>query len=485
MSGSAGLDLPKLLALVKARARLLVAITLLAAGIAFAVSLVQADRFRATAVLLFGGTPRAEVLVAGGSSSSNSDPQQETSTNVAIASLDSVVARVKQRLGTPATLEALKSAVRIEAVGTSNLVKLTATWKTADGAARLATTFGEEVVALRREMAQAEIQRAIDALNQTIATGDAAQAGQQETPAEIATLKQRVAQLVALKAVQTGDVRLAERATPAQSPSSPRPVFNAIAAGLVALAIALGVVVLLAGLDKRVHDERELAELIPAPVLSRIPTMASRSRRFLANGAREEDTAFLESIQFLRLNVQRFRPQGHGVVVAVTSPMTGDGKTMVVAWLAQALAFNDAEAEVLAVDCDLRHPMLHTYFDDREELGGALPNLRMVNASDYAVLPGGLTGQEPLRAMFDELRDQADYVVVDTSPVASVAHASAVAAAADGVILVVDLARIRRPQLLAANEQLANARATPIGIVLNRAAADVVVYHADEERASR
>jgi Mrp family chromosome partitioning ATPase len=93
-----------------------------------------------------------------------------------------------------------------------------------------------------------------------------------------------------------------------------------------------------------------------------------------------------------------------------------------------------------------------------------------------------LTGQEPLQGMFDELRGRADYVLVDTSPVASVAHASAVAAAADGVILVVDLGRLRRKELMVATEQLANARAKVIGAVLNRVTSHVPAYYPSGEQ---
>jgi Mrp family chromosome partitioning ATPase/capsular polysaccharide biosynthesis protein len=472
MRGSAGLDLPKLLAIVKARASLLAAVTLLAAGLAFVVSLSQPDRYRATAVLLFGGTPRAEDLVEGGSLDTDAAPEQTTATNVALASLDTVVVRVKRRLGDRATLDELEGAVDIEAQGLSDLVDLTAEWETADGAALVATTFAEEVVAQRREMARTEIQRAINALNARIA-------GLPENTDEVAVLRRRVSQLEVLKAVPPTDVRVAERARPPQHASSPRPVFNAIAAGLMALILGLGGVVLLGVFDQRIRDERELAALIAAPVLARIPVVA-RSRRLLPTGVRDEDSSFLEAIQFLRLNVERSKRHGEGSVLAVTSPTAGDGKTTVVAWLAQSLAFN--ESEVVAVDCDLRQPMLHTYFD---EVGGGLPNLRMVGASDQDMLLLGLTGREPLKDMFDELRGTADYLLVDTSPVASVAHASAVAATADGVILVVDPQRIRRKDLLVAREQLANARAKVIGIVLNRVAAGIAAYYPPAEAAER
>ena len=67
-------------------------------------------------------------------------------------------------------------------------------------------------------------------------------------------------------------------------------------------------------------------------------------------------------------------------------------------------------------------------------------------------------------------------MLVYTVPVSTAADATAVAAAADGVILVVDFERARRRDLLAAKRQLANARAELLGIVLNRAAVDFPVY---------
>ena len=132
--------------------------------------------------------------------------------------------RVKRRLGTDATLDELEDSVDIEAQGLSDLVDLTAEWDTADGAARVATTFAEEVVALRREMARTEIQGAIDALNQTILA-------QPENTEEVAVLRERVAQLAALKAAQTSDVRVAERASPPREASSAQAAVQRVRCG--------------------------------------------------------------------------------------------------------------------------------------------------------------------------------------------------------------------------------------------------------------
>jgi protein-tyrosine kinase len=189
-----------------------------------------------------------------------------------------------------------------------------------------------------------------------------------------------------------------------------------------------------------------------------------------------------------------------GLVIAVTSPMAGDGKTTVVGWLAHSLAAGGAE--VVAVDFDLRHPMLDVVFDlprDGKQPGvlDALlqsgdagdialptghPRLRVMRGGKTPAIPSGVVGHGRLQRMLEQVRQHADYVLVDTSPVTSVADASAVAAAADGVILVVDLGRARRKELLAAKRQLANAHAHIVGIVLNHAPADLQPYHAPEPR---
>jgi Mrp family chromosome partitioning ATPase len=99
---------------------------------------------------------------------------------------------------------------------------------------------------------------------------------------------------------------------------------------------------------------------------------------------------------------------------------------------------------------------------------------------DKHELSAGLIAKGRLQHLFAQLHRDADYVLVDTLPVSTVADASAIAAAADGVILVIDLDRARRRELLATKQQLANARARLLGIVVNRASIDFPVYHVPE-----
>jgi Mrp family chromosome partitioning ATPase len=571
MTGYLGMDLPRFLGIVRARRWLIAGIVVAAAGLALVASLAQSSRYQADADLLFGRTTNADAIIAGGATDTGETPERAAATNLALAGLDTVADRVKQRFRGTATAKEIRDAVSIDAQGESDVVKVTAEWSSPEQAAAVANAFAGEIIALRRETAQADIQRGIDALKARVPANPTTAA--ERTSA--ATLEGKITDLEGLKAVTTGNVHLAERATPPEERSSPRPTRNAVIAGFVAGILSLFLVVLLARFDDRIRDEDELSELMESSVLTRVPAV-ERSRRLTQVWTPHQDRAFLESFEFLRLNLQLMGKDGASVVLAVTSPTAGDGKTTVVGWLARSLALSGDE--VVAVDLDLRKPELHTYFnaarepgngvlealvaaanengaappppavdetaDDRphgrrvytteditlglEELarvGGnarraarslkaaghdvsestlrrwkdihadlyaeiraartrgiiAAPHLRLLPADNHPELPAGLIARGRLQQLFEELRMDADYVLVDTVPVSTVADASAVAAAADGVILVVDLERVRRRDLLAAKKQLANARTPIIGIVVNRAEVDFPVYHTSDE----
>jgi Mrp family chromosome partitioning ATPase len=584
MTGYLGMDLPRFLALVRARRWLIAAIVVAAAGLALVASLTQASRYEANADLLFGRTTSADTIITGGATDTADSPDRAAATNLALASLDTVAANVKRHFRGPVTVEQLKNAVSIKAQGTSDVVTVTAEWDSATQAAALANAFASEIVVLRRKTAQDDIQRAINALTARVPTDP-------KTPAEAAlsdTLQAKILDLQALKESATGNVHLVEGATPPDHRSSPKPARNAVIAAVVAFILSLFLVVLLARFDDRISDEEELAALVGASVLVRIPEVG-RSRRPSHVWTPDQDPSFLEAFEFLRLNLQLTASDDDSQVIAVTSPAAADGKSTVVGWLARSMALSGAE--VVGVDLDSRKPELHAYLNAPREPGAGVldaliasdagrdagsrallaqgdnaerfeepapdmpvdgeppgrgrriyteddvtaglvelsrftgnarraarslrtagrdipestlrrwkdmhaelygeiraarirgtvvaPHLRLLTGGRHA-LPAGLIARERLRHLFHELRQDADYVLVDTVPVSTVADASAVAAAADGVLLVVDLARARRRELLTAKRQLANARANVLGIVINRSGVEFPVYHAPE-----
>jgi capsular exopolysaccharide synthesis family protein len=78
---------------------------------------------------------------------------------------------------------------------------------------------------------------------------------------------------------------------------------------------------------------------------------------------------------------------------------------------------------------------------------------------------------EAMRAMVAELRKRAGLVVLDSPPVALLADAQALASLADGVVLVIELGKTRRPVLTRALDSLSRTGTRCLGVVINKAVA--------------
>ena len=453
VTGYLGMDLPRFVALVSAHRRMIAGMAIGAAALALVASLTQAREYRAGAELWFGNPTTAEALVPGGTDP-RPRPERDAATNLALASLDTVAVRLKDRFGERTTVQELRDAVSIEAEGESDVVTVSAQSDSPAQAARVANAFAGEIVALRREAARADVQRAIDAVAAALA---ARTASGRRPDAPTRALQGRLADLEVVKALESGGVQLVDRATPPLHPSSPRPLRNAALAAFVAVVVGLLLIIALTRAGDGVGDEEAIAGIMDAPILARIPSRRRRSRR----GAPVADPEFLEAFEFLRLNLELTAPEEQGRVVAITSPSASDGKTTVTAALARSIA--GAHGEVAALDMDLSRPALGAYLardpDDR---------VHLLSARDHLGVRPGLVTRARMQDLVTDLREGADFVLVDTGPVSLAADASAVVAAADGVVLVIDARRVRRRDLLAAKRQLDKARVWVIGIVLNR-----------------
>jgi capsular exopolysaccharide synthesis family protein len=470
MSAQTELDFPAFLDLLKRRAWLIVGIGVAAAALAFGVSMLQSNRYDASADLLFRQAETPPRIDPNEPPPDVADaPERVAATNLALASLDSVAVRVKERTDSPLSSEELRDKVEIEPKGQADIVTVTASAETAQEAAKLANAFAEEVVAVRREKAQERIQRVIDAIDQQLATAPPAGGLAQR-------LTDRSQQLKIEKELEAGDAEVAEEAVPPRDKAAPKPVRNAVIGLVLGLILGTLVALLLSRLDRRVHDEDEVSEIVGAPVIGRIPVIKERGW---------EHQLYLESFQFLRANLQLRRDNAKHRTFAVTSTLPAEGKSTIVARLAEALALGGAS--VIVVDCDLRRPTLHTAFGLQNEQGvttailsGAVARdllldtpverVRLLPAGPLTATPGSfLTGVHGIGELIGELAREADYVIVDTSPATIGADATAVAAEVDATLLVVDADAVEGKVLAATVDQLRNAEATIAGIVLNRA----------------
>ncbi len=145
--------------------------------------------------------------------------------------------------------------------------------------------------------------------------------------------------------------------------------------------------------------------------------------------------------------------ENQATVVAVSSAVKGEGKTTTVINLGYTLA-RDLGKRVLLVDCDLKCPGLHTFMEGSTD-GGLADYLAGNREIDDCmtgfgevpcwIMPVGnpvvnsteLLRTDRLAALFDRLRNQFDYIILNTPPILPQATMNVLAGHSDILLLVV------------------------------------------------
>ena len=142
--------------------------------------------------------------------------------------------------------------------------------------------------------------------------------------------------------------------------------------------------------------------------------------------------------------------------IMITSPSPHEGKSFVAGNLAVSIA-QSIDEYVLLMDCDLRHPSIHSLFglDGSEQglseylsSGLSLSSvLKKTFVKKLTILPGGsipsnpseLLSSEQMRRMLHEvkLRYRDRYIIIDTPPPYITSETNAIARYVDGIIIVV------------------------------------------------
>lgn len=172
-----------------------------------------------------------------------------------------------------------------------------------------------------------------------------------------------------------------------------------------------------------------------------------------------QPTSFLAESYFrLRHTLEQMHNGERGIVVGVTSPGEGDGKTFTAINLAGALA-QDAGARVLLVDLNLRQSGANVrgYFDLQPDadsgvadwIGGEAPgkgpasyhlpdlNLHLIPSGTSVDSPYKLLTSARLDELFEQARRKYDFIIVDTPQTLLLPDIELIARVVDGFLVVV------------------------------------------------
>ncbi|HKB39981.1 MAG TPA: AAA family ATPase [Gemmataceae bacterium] len=256
-------------------------------------------------------------------------------------------------------------------------------------------------------------------------------------------------------------------------------------AGVAGLFLALFAVALWEFFARRVKSVDEVAFGLNVRLIGTLPAMPASSR-----GRRKPPTSaahvrwqnlFTESVDSYRTMLLHEAQARSAQVVMVSSAVSGEGKTSLACHLAVSLA--RAGYNTLLIDGDLRNPSAHRVFGLTTEPGlcellrgevDLAAAVRPCPTGGTWILTAGKSdlrsiqclNSEALRATFQEIREQFDFVIVDSSPVLSVADSLLIAKHVDGVIFSVLCDVSRLPKLTAAQHRLAMLGVPTLGAVV-------------------
>jgi capsular exopolysaccharide synthesis family protein len=271
-----------------------------------------------------------------------------------------------------------------------------------------------------------------------------------------------------------------EKAETAQPLSNRRRVMASGMAGLGTLSLILCGFAWLDARTRRVDRVDDVVQGLGMNLVGVLPALPGRSQRKLNRGG-DWEHLLMESVDATRTMLLHASRTEKLRVLMVTSALKAEGKTSLACHLSTSLA--RARQRTLLIDCDLRSPAIHALFDLpggpgvceilRGEIGvadavqaTAAPGLSLITAGrcDAAALSALAHGR--LQEVLLPLRDQYDFVIVDSAPVLPVADSLQIAQHADAVVFSVLRDVSRLPRIHEAYERLANLGVRMLGAVV-------------------
>jgi capsular exopolysaccharide synthesis family protein len=251
-------------------------------------------------------------------------------------------------------------------------------------------------------------------------------------------------------------------------------------------------------LDTTVRTEQDLASIVGVAVVGTIPNLQQQARSVgyrlpAPKGAdtapatgRDIQTPPAEAYRTLRTNLNYLTPPRPPHVIVITSALPGDGKTTTAVNLAVTLAHQGQR--VILIDAETRRGTVHDlfgippapgFFDlmyGQASPGECIRRVEMEGGGTLDVLPlGSAPSVNPadllvagrLQPLFERLRPQYDYVLIDTPPLNLFTDAALIGAHADALLLVARADKTDRDELRYAVQQLRNVQVTLAGTILN------------------
>ncbi len=267
-----------------------------------------------------------------------------------------------------------------------------------------------------------------------------------------------------------------------------RPIFWRVLFEGALAGVAVGVLILgvLAFLRKTVKTPEEMRTLTSLKCLSALPEIrfkARKKKKINRISILDErlSEGYVESIRGLQLRLEREMERKNQKVILVTSTISGEGKSTLAVNLAEMFATKGKQ--VLLVDGDLRKQEdaellncknsngLLEFIQARGEVFPVLElkekKIWLTGGHAIAQNPAAVLSHKNIGVFLEQMRQEMDYIIIDTPPCGNFQDAAILADYADAILYVVRYDMVPSQKILEGLSFLQGRKAGFLGYVLN------------------
>lgn len=283
-------------------------------------------------------------------------------------------------------------------------------------------------------------------------------------------------------ASNTPKAKIVDSAYNIYKPISPKKFNILIIALVIGIMIPIVIVYLIKVFKFKLTIKEELEEATNVPVIGEICLDKSGERVVVRDG---ETNSTAELFRLLRTNIQ-FVLKKEEKVVLITSSISGEGKSFFSLNLALSFSLMKGK-KVILVGLDIRNPKLAEYIgvnskdgitnyladDDMKAediiipLSNLHPNLYLIPAGPIPPNPSELLLRDRLDSLFEYLRSNFDFILVDSAPVGMVSDTFALDRISDMTLYLYRANYTNKSNLRIAESIVKNGKLKNLSLVMN------------------
>lgn len=282
------------------------------------------------------------------------------------------------------------------------------------------------------------------------------------------------------KASEVSDNRIIDRALPYNSaPVKPKTRQNYLLAFVIGLIVPAGAIIVIDLLNNKVIDKKDIERTTKTPILGFVSHSSYDTEIPVIS---KPGSTLAESFRSIRTSLKYFVPGDKPMVIAISSTISGEGKTFVAVNLAAIISL--LGKKTLLVGLDLRKPRIHrilgidndkgmsTFLSSNDKYENiisktSIENLWYASSGPIPPNPAELIEKETMSDFLRKAREEFDYIIIDTPPVAIVTDALLLGRHSDIMLFVVRQRYSSKHTLNLIEEIYRNREIKNPGIVVN------------------